>query len=67
MVPVIPASRAGAAGGAPQALLVVASFDPDRVIRRRPIEVICADSLVSRHLPPVCFAAAPGSPLGAGQ
>jgi len=44
---------------APQALLVVTSFYPDRMIRRRPIGVMCADSLVSRHVPPVCFAAAP--------
>jgi hypothetical protein len=69
MVPVIPASLAGPRR-APQALLVVASFDPDRVIRRQPIGVMCADSLVSRHVPPVCFAAAPDrrlAPVNGGQ
>jgi len=57
MIPVIPASLAGPRR-APQALLVVTSFYPDRMIRRRPIGVMCVDSLVSRHVPPVCFAAA---------
>jgi len=37
MVPVLPASRAGPRRARRRLSLVVASFDPDRVIRRRPI------------------------------
>jgi len=59
MIPVIPASLAGPRRARRRLSLIVASFDPDRVIRRQPIGVMCADSLVSRHVPPVCFAAAP--------
>jgi len=70
MVPVIPASLAGPQRARRRLSLVVASFDPDRVIRRQPIGVMCADSLVSRHVPPVCFAAAPDrrlAPVNGGR
>jgi len=59
MIPVIPASLAGPRRARRRLSLVVTSFYPDRMIRRRPIGVMCVDSLVSRHVPPVCFAAAP--------
>ncbi len=40
------------------------------VSRRHAIGVMCADSLVSRHVPPICFAAAPDrrlAPVNGGQ
>jgi len=70
MVPVIPASLAGPRRARRRLSLVVASFDPDRVSRRHAIGVMCADSLVSRHVPPICFAAAPDrrlAPVNGGQ
>jgi hypothetical protein len=56
VVPVIPDSLAGPRRARRRLSLVVASFDPDRVSRHHAIGVMCADSLVSRHVPPVCVA-----------